>query len=1325
MREGPIWKEMYGTNEIVTGGKTVGMEQVVKTRRSCEEPPPRRVKEVPTKRWDKPPYPHGTQATYSCRPGYIKIGRVAFRCIDGEWKQQDPVTECRNKPCGHPGDTEFGFFELTSGSEFVFGARVEYRCNDGYQMLSQRNYRECQADGWSNDIPHCEVIKCLPVQEPENGRIIMTGAFELGQEYSFGQAVNFECNAKHKLVGAKEIVCSANGEWSNDVPQCKEIICDVPEIPHGYVRSPRKSYKENELMQFFCNEGYKYGNRADALCTELGWNPPPYCTEIVCSPPVISSGNFRPQKDKYIVGNTIAVECDDGYHFKAMTGRTTAECTKNGWVPEPACVRKPCDYPPIENGKLSYSYEYHRNYYFPRRFGQTVDYYCLDGYSTPTGDYWVRITCTERGWFPEPKCRKKCFVRELANGYFPHHGWNDFYKEGERARYTCHHHDLQPQHDEVTCTRNGWAPPPRCIRKKKCQDIIFENGYLNSDRKTFNIKDKILYRCQAGFVTPEGQETGLTECKESGWTPPPKCIKSCKAPGDILIHHTNKTVFMPEDTIEYSCLEGYKTINNMPTDTTMCDENGEWSPEPQCREIECALLPLNNGNFSPKKGKYHSGAVVKFTCARNHVRVGTASTQCYHFGWFPLPPVCQVSVEGCGPPPEIPSGSIVDGSVEQYQHGDRKQYECNGEFKLVGSKEIECIDGQWSSPPSCIEDQMPCKSPSSIPNVVLRQAAQAQYSHGDEVTCACKPGSDNTEEMKIKCLHGEWKPLPVCADASPQCVIPEDVVLVRSGQYPMSRRRTGFQKVIHYTCTLNDKNVKQATCVSGRWTPEIACTAEESVCPPPPQVPGAQQTTAGRNFRSGSKAFYSCPDGFQLVGREEITCTEGKWQSPPHCVETPCLSPESIECADAPRLENPHLRIEREGKTIYLAGARFKYVSRPGYMLNGPTETNCSMGKWTAAPSCLEMPCGSFPKVANAQFESRKKESYEPGETVRYQCDSGFLIVGSPEIICRMGNWTTPPFCEDITCGAAPEIPNARVASAPQERYLPGARVHYQCERNFQITGANYIFCSNGQWSQAPVCRDVRCDPPPEIAGGSIDGIRKSKYMPGESAKYQCWKNFKMTGASTVVCKNGTWTELPTCKGQARRCGTPPAIQSGELLVFPLQEYQQGDTVEYKCPNFYILKGSPTITCLNGQWTSPPVCLVACTASEEDMDRNNIELKWVEQSKLYSTSGDFIEFRCKPGYVKDPSTPNFRVQCVEGTLEYPQCTLGRNCFLDRNAMEKNNIQLQSSRQSGPHYGSGDPVVFECKRWYRPVSQREKFRAQCLDGEILYPVCQFL
>lgn len=30
------------------------------------------------------------------------------------------------------------------------------------------------------------------------------------------------------------------------------------------------------------------------------------------------------------------------------------------------------------------------------------------------------------------------------------------------------------------------------------------------------------------------------------------------------------------------------------------------------------------------------------------------------------------------------------------------EYECDTQFKLVGSKEIECLDGQWSPPPSCI-----------------------------------------------------------------------------------------------------------------------------------------------------------------------------------------------------------------------------------------------------------------------------------------------------------------------------------------------------------------------------------------------------------------------------------------------------------------------------------------------------------------------------------------------------------------------------------------------------------------------------------------------
>ncbi|XP_061859323.1 complement factor H isoform X2 [Colius striatus] len=1221
--------------------------------RACEEPPPRRVKEVPTETWDKPPYQHGTQVTYRCRPGYIKLGRIMFECVDGAWKQHPTGAECRNKPCGHPGDTQFGSFELTRGNEFVFGARVDYRCNEGYWMVSQRNYRECQADGWSNDIPFCQVAKCLPVEAPENGRIVMTGVFELFQEYSFGHVIDFECNAKYKLVGAKEIICSSNGKWNNDVPQCQEIICHLPNIPHGHIHAAKELYKESEELHFSCDEGYRYGERADVQCTESGWNPAPYCTEIVCFPPRIPHGNFRPQEDSYMEGDKVTIKCEPGYYFKSLTGENISKCTKSGWVPDPSCVEKPCDFPAIENGKLSQSLENYRNYYFPMMFGQYVDYYCTDGYQTPSGSTWFRIVCSAGGWSPEPKCLKKCHLPWLQNGFFQG-SHKRVFTEGERVKYGCSaDYDTEHEGGEITCTKDDWSPRPRCIRKKQCQNINFNNGYFTVNKGTFNLQETGTYRCHTGFVTPERQETGVTRCQENGWTPPPKCIKSCRRPHlDILNYDTNKTMFVPGDTIEYACSEGYQTASNKPTGTAKCGINGDWSPTPQCLAIECEIPPLTNGDFSPKKGRYRNGDVVKFTCASNYVRVGPASAQCYYFGWFPSPPACNVDANGCGPPPEITNGHIAGGSVEKHRHGDRKQYECNAEFKLVGPKEIECVDGQWSALPSCIEDRMPCGSPSSIPNVALLQEDQTQFLHGDEVVCGCKQRSGNSKEMKIKCLNGEWKPFPLCADPSPQCVLPKNLELVHNGSLPKQKKKSVFRGVITYRCLSPDRSTKQATCVSGKWSPEIDCSAEEATCPPPPQPPRAQQITFGRNYKHGSKIAFSCLKGFQLIGANELTCTEGKWQSPPHCVERSC---------------------------------------------------------------------GSIPKVSSAQIEGRNKEMYEPGETVHYRCDLGFLTVGSPEIICREGNWSAPPSCEDVSCGAAPEIPNGYTTSTQQKRYLPGARVQYECDSNFQMVDRNFVICTNGRWSQPPICRDMTCEPPPEIAGGSIEGVKKSRYLPGESAHYQCWQGFEMMGPSTVMCHSSTWTELPQCKGRGGKCGPPPLIEHGELLSFRKNNYAQGTTLEYKCPSLYVLEGSTTITCANGQWTNPPVCLVACTASEEDMARNNIQLKWRLRTKLYSRSGDFIEFRCKRGYQKDPSSSPFRVQCVEGTIEYPHCKPAKNCTLDEQIMKENNIESQSQRQRV--YLTGDIVFFECKHWWHTkVSAADRFRAECLDGVLQYPSC---
>uniref|UniRef100_A0A8C3JEH4 Sushi domain-containing protein n=1 Tax=Calidris pygmaea TaxID=425635 RepID=A0A8C3JEH4_9CHAR len=194
----------------------------------------------------------------------------------------------------------------------------------------------------------------------------------------------------------------------------------------------------------------------------------------------------------------------------------------------------------------------------------------------------------------------------------------------------------------------------------------------------------------------------------------------------------------------------------------------------QITVVKCIYLPsleicnvgyLENGYFLRRQHAYIEGEKLKYRCNDDfHTEQEDGEVTCTKDGWSPTPTCVRNSecARDCGPPPEITNGIVADGSGERYRHGDRKQYECNIKFKLVGSKEIECVDGQWSSPPSCID--------------------------------------------------------------------------------------------------------------------------EDSTCPPPPQVPHAQQITAGRNYKNGSKITFSCQKNFQLIGTNEIMCIEGKWQSPPYCV---------------------------------------------------------------------------------------------------------------------------------------------------------------------------------------------------------------------------------------------------------------------------------------------------------------------------------------------------------------------------------------------------------------------------------------------------------
>ncbi|CAM4592049.1 unnamed protein product, partial [Lepidochelys olivacea] len=229
------------------------------------------------------------------------------------------------------------------------------------------------------------------------------------------------------------------------------------------------------------------------------------------------------------------------------------------------------------------------------------------------------------------------------------------------------------------------------------------------------------------------------------------------------------------------------------------------------------------------------------------------------------------------------------------------------------------------------------------------------------------------------------------------------------------------------------------------------------------------------------------------------------------------------------------------------------------------------------------------------------KQYIQHDNFVVFKCKSGHVPLAflSPDftVWCHSGNIVYPQCNKHVLgkCGPPPSSQNGDIISDLLPVYAAGSSVEYKCRSFHGMTGSKIITCHLGKWMAPPVCSDMRCAPPPEIYDGRILGAKQQRYLPGDRMHYQCGRGLSFIGSLTVTCEEGKWSQLPECK---------------EL----------------------------------------------CITFLEDMEKNNIGLKWSLETRLNLESGDFVEFDCKNGYVRDPTSSAFRVQCcVEGKLAYPKC----------------------------------------------------------------------
>ncbi|KAE8588481.1 hypothetical protein XENTR_v10022563 [Xenopus tropicalis] len=362
------------------------------------------------------------------------------------------------------------------------------------------------------------------------------------------------------------------------------------------------------------------------------------------------------------------------------------------------------------------------------------------------------------------------------------------------------------------------------------------------------------------------------------------------------------------------------------------------------------------------------------------------------------------------------------------------------------------------------------------------------------------------------------------------------------------------------------------------------------------------------------------------------------------------------------------------------------------------------------------------PELQNGEFRYWYSFPLSTFRAIEYNCYEHYVPLNKTNdndtygvARCTENGWDPRAKCLGKPCLEALAVENARIIEE-KYNYRDGENVKYVCNTGYRMAGNGEAQCLNGQWMDIPTCISTFCGPAPTVGNASAHS-QKDIYQSSEKVVYECDGGFVFHKSNEALCKNGQWIEIPECGKEGESCGPPPAVQFGDLLSETQAVNPHGTALSYKCHHLFKLEGTGQVTCRNGKWVDPPVCLEPCIVLDEHMKANNISLKWVEVNTLSARHGDWIGFRCLDGYgISDEAL--LRVQCIKGTIDYPTCTL-ELCIILEQHMKANNIKLKwlDLNSLVAHRW----VEFKCLDGYK-IFKGKQLRVQCINGAIIYPNC---
>uniref|UniRef100_A0A8C7FXD6 Sushi, von Willebrand factor type A, EGF and pentraxin domain-containing protein 1 n=1 Tax=Oncorhynchus kisutch TaxID=8019 RepID=A0A8C7FXD6_ONCKI len=1064
----------------------------------------------------------GRKVEYVCDEGYEIAGDAVWTCLKyGKWdKSRRP--HCSPVQCPEPPLEENHLVLRSLDSD---SGTVELSCEDGYVLHGARTLHCTPAQEWNDTFPVCKQVFCGPPPEVAFGD---QSSAPLSAPSYFSSVVRYSCMDGFTLRKEGSVTCQADGHWSSPVPECIPVECPQPvEIANGIVDVQGLMYLSTAL--YSCKPGYTLVGNATVLCGESGlWiGGVPSCRPIECSvPKEIPSGKVAYTKLQF--SHAVTYSCRRGYRLQ---GPKTLKCLANGqWDQEtPVCVQIYCAPPnPIDNGFVEG---------LDHKFGVTIFYSCFPGFQLFGQNH---LTCEEFGWSSSvPVCvPSDC-------GLPPHIDFGDY------LRLLDPNAELAGRDAAITSKPIGGATVAFSL-----MDMRFLHGTV------------IVYRCHKGYELTA--PTALVCLEDGGWNgTAPMCVPAeCEEPSSPDHGSVNITDTTLGSLVKYSCEQGYELEGES---VRQCVAGRQWSDVPPvCRPISCDD-PGSIDNGSNHVDSFLYLGVLHYECNSGfNLKGGDTRTCQADARWDGEKPWCEPIL--CGSP-VVPSDVTVKG--KEYTFSKQVELSCRAGLLLQGPSVSVCqADGTWSQgSPECRPAN--CGRPTSIQN---GQVLGLDFGYGHEVWYKCEEGYSLSGGNPTRLCRGDglWGegPAPRCDIIA--CDPPQDI-----SHGFLNGSSFNYDDVVEYVCfdgyeVVGDPVLRCSA--QGHWVGTVP-ECLPCLCTPPMLKYGV---VLGRDHACGDRISFHCDEGYKILGPSTATCEKGGLWSPgvPVCGRGRCVAAPPII---------PHAVQQGGGAT---AADTVTYRCRPGYQMKGsyPHVTCGREGRWGEVRiSCEPVSCGAPTPVPHAQVVG---ETFTFGSQIQYRCDEGYeLSSQSDSLSCQSeGTWSKQSIrCRPAPCPLPANLPT-HVMVTGEDLTPVGGVVTLSCPTGFILQGPDLAECQlGGSWSpglSSVSCGLVVCEKPPLLPHGITEG---DSYSYGDIVLYTCLPGFEMKVMSDTILYHHDIVLFALFQVYHIGCDIPKELLNGRVQE---ENLTTGRAVAFQCDKGYALKGDTLVVCMgDGTWSSTfPFC---------------------------------------------------------------------------------------------------------------------------------------